>query len=145
MDSRPCCVELRLSSEPQFAPEEGGRVQARDGQRKTYFSTRAVRIRDGETWQPVAGKARLVVHADAGDLGAGDVVRVFGRLVRPAPPTNPGQYDFSLHYRRQRLLAVVHVYHLESVEVVTKSNFVSTRWLSSLRRRLNEMLSLIHI
>ena len=140
LDSRPCCVELRLSSEPQFAPEEGGRVQARDGQRKTYFSTRAVRIRDGETWQPVAGKARLVVHADAGDLGAGDVVRVFGRLVRPSPPTNPGQYDFSLHYRRQRLLAVVHVYHLESVEVVTKSNFVSTRWLSSLRRRLNEML-----
>ena len=140
LDSRPCCIELRLSSEPQFAPEEGGRVQARDGQRKTYFSTRAVRIRDGETWQPVAGKARLVVHADAGHLGAGDVVRVFGRLVRPAPPTNPGQYDFSLHYRRQRLLAVVHVYHLESVEVVTKSNFVSTRWLSSLRRRLNEML-----
>jgi len=80
------------------------------------------------------------VHADAGHLGAGEVVRVFGRLVRPAPPTNPGQYDFSLHYRRQRLLAVVHVYHLESVEVVTKSNFVSTRWLSSLRRRLNEML-----
>ena len=140
LDSRPCCVELRLSSEPQFAPEEGGRVQARDGQRRTYFSTRAVRIRDGETWQPVAGKARLVVHADAGHLGAGEVVRVFGRLVRPAPPTNPGQYDFSLHYRRQRLLAVVHVYHLESVEVVTKSNFVSTRWLSSLRRRLNEML-----
>ena len=140
LDSSPCCVELRLGSEPQFAPEEGRYVQTADGELKTYFSTRAFRIRDGETWRPAAGNAQLVVHADAGHLRSGDLVRVYGRLVRPAPPTNPGQYDFSLHYRRQRLLAFVHAYHLESVEVVEKSDLTSTRWLSSLRRRLNEML-----
>lgn len=140
LDSTPCCVELRLGSEPQFAPEEGRYVQAGDGELKTYFSTQAVRIRDGETWRPSAGNAQLVVHADAGHLRSGDVVRVYGKLVRPAPPTNPGQYDFSLHYRRQRLLAFVHAYHLESVEVVTPSDLASTRWLSNLRRNLNEML-----
>ena len=140
LDSKPCCVELRLGSEPQLAPEESRYLQVGDDELKTYFSARAVRVRNGETWQPVAGKAQLVVHADAGHLRSGDVVRVYGRLVRPAPPTNPGQYDFSLHYRRQRLLAFVHVYHLESVEVVTRSDFTTTRWLSSLRRHLNEML-----
>ena len=140
LDSTPCCVELRLGSEPQFAPEESRYLQVGDDELKTYFSARAIRIRDGETWQSVAGKAQLVVHADAAHLRSGDVVRVYGRLVRPAPPTNPGQYDFSLHYRRQRLLAFVHAYHLESVEVVTRSDFASTRWLSSLRRQLNEML-----
>ena len=140
LDSVPCCVELKLCSEPQFAPVEGRYVRQGDDELKTYFRTRAVRIRDGEVWRPVAGNAQLVVHASANHLRAGDVVRVYGRLVRPAPPTNPGQYDFSLHYRRQRLLAFVHVYHAESVEVVTRSKLVSTRWLSSLRRKLNEML-----
>lgn len=140
LDSVPCCVELQLRSEPQFAPAEDRYAQQSNGELKTYFRSRAVRIRDGEVWRPVAGNAQLVVHGDANHLRAGDVVRVYGRLVRPAPPTNPGQYDFSLHYRRQRLLAFVHVYHAESVEVVTRSQLVSTRWLSSLRRKLNEML-----
>ena len=63
LDSTPCCVELRLGSEPQFAPEESRYLQVGDDELKTYFSARAIRIRDGETWQSVAGKAQLVVHA----------------------------------------------------------------------------------
>ena len=139
MDSKPCCVELRLCSEPQFAPDKGSYAAA-DDDVKTYFHSRAVRMRSGDVWQPAAGNARLVVHADAKQFRSGDLVRVYGRLVRPAPPTNPGQYDFSLHYRRQRLLAFVHVYQLESVELLAHSDLASSRWLSSLRRRLDEML-----
>ena len=140
VDSKPCCVELRLCSEPQFAPAEGGYVSEGDDDVKTYFYARAIRMRSGESWQPASGNAQLVVHADANHFRSGDVVRVCGRLVRPAPPTNPGQYDFSLHYRRQRLLAFVHVYQMESVELLSHSNWASSRWLSSLRRRLNDML-----
>ena len=140
VDSKSCCVELRLCSEPQFAPAGGSYASEDDDDVKTYFHARAVRMRNGETWQPAAGNAQLVVHADANHLRSGDLVRVCGRLVRPAPPTNPGQYDFSLHYRRQRLLAFVHVYQIESVELLAHSDWTTSRWLSSLRRRLNEML-----
>ena len=139
VDSKPCCVELRLCSEPQFAPAEGF-VSKGDDEVKTYFHARAIRMRAGQTWQPSAGNAQLVVHADANQFRSGDLVRVCGRLVRPAPPTNPGQYDFSLHYRRQRLLAFVHVYQMESIELLSHSDWTTSRWLSSLRRRLNEML-----
>ena len=140
LDSKPCCVELRLCSEPQFAPATGSYASVGDDEMKTYFHAKAVRMRAGETWQPAAGNAQLVIHADANHFRSGDLVRVNGRLVRPAPPTNPGQYDFSLHYRRQRLLAFVHVYHLESVELLAHSDWTTSRWLSSLRRQLNEML-----
>ncbi|MDB2686476.1 ComEC/Rec2 family competence protein [Mariniblastus sp.] len=140
VDSKPCCVELRLCSEPQFAPAEGIFASEGDDDVKTYFYARAVRIRSKETWQPAVGNTQLVIHADANHLRSGDVVRVSGSLVRPAPPTNPGQYNFSLHYRRQRLLAFVHVYQMESVELLANSDWASSRWLSSLRRRLNEML-----
>ena len=140
VDSKSCCVELRLCSEPQFAPAGGNYASEDDDDVKTYFHARAVRMRNGETWQPAAGNAQLVIHADANHFRSGDLVRVCGRLVRPAPPTNPGQYDFSLHYRRQRLLAFVHVYQMESVELLAHSDWATSRWLSSLRRRLNEML-----
>ena len=140
LESKPCCVELRLCSEPQFAAAEGGYLAERDDDVKTCFHARAVRMRDGESWQPALGNVQLVVHADANHLRSGDLIRVCGRLVRPAPPTNPGQYDFSLHYRRQRLLAFVHVYQTESVELLAHSSWATSRWLSSLRRRLNEML-----
>ena len=140
VDSKPCCVELRLCSEPQLAPTGGGYMSEDDDEIKTYFHARAVRMRSGETWQPAVGNAQLVIHADANHFRSGDKVRVYGCLVHPAPPSNPGQYDFSLHYRRQRLLAFVHAYHVESVELLEHSNWATSRWLSSLRRRLNEIL-----
>ena len=140
MDSKPCCVELQLSSEPQFAPSVSSYAAEGDDEVKTYFHSHAVRLRSEGIWQPASGNAQLVIHADANHFRSGDIVRVYGRLVRPAPPTNPGQYDFSQHYRRQRLLAFVHVYHPESVELLSPSNWTTARWLSSLRRRLNEML-----
>ena len=38
MDSKPCCVELQLCSEPQFAPSEGGYVTEGEDDVKTLLS-----------------------------------------------------------------------------------------------------------
>jgi competence protein ComEC len=99
-----------------------------------------MQIRNGEKWLPASGNVELVIHDAADQFRSGDQVRVFGRLVRSSPPTNPGQFDFSHHYRRQRLLAFVHVYEVDSVEVLVRADVSLYRLRSSLRRRLDRLI-----
>ena len=146
-DSSPCAVELQLCSEPRYAAIPSGfsdvpslPLTSAKEQMQTRFRTRALRVRDGETWRPVSGNAELVMHCSVTNLRSGDHVRVFGHLVRPAPPTNPGQFDFSNHYRRQRLLAFVHAYHSDSVEIVSRTRWGPSLLLSSLRRHFDLIL-----
>lgn len=144
--SSPCAVELQLSSEPKYAAAASGFAVApgfstsAKQQMQTRFRTRALKVRDGDIWREVSGNAELVIHQWVSNLRSGDRVRVYGRLVRPAPPTNPGQFDFSHHYRRQRLLAFVHAYHVESVEIIGRTNWEPARLLSGLRRNLDAIL-----
>ncbi len=62
-------------------------------------------VRDGDTWQPASGKARLRVDGQLTGVHAGDTLRVFGQLVRPESPGNPGEFDFAEHHRADRELA----------------------------------------
>lgn len=145
--SSPCAVELQLCSEPQYAAIPDGFSDIPDlpltsakQQMQTRFRTRALRVRDGVTWRPVSGNAELVIHGSVENLRSGDHVRVFGHLVRPAPPTNPGQFDFSNHYRRQRLLAFVHAYHRDSIEIVGRTEWAPALLLSKIRRHFDSLL-----
>jgi len=143
-ESQACCVDVQLLSEPQAEVKTGGRFGDSDSlvgqQSQTRFSARALQIRDGKEWLPASGNVELVIHDAADQFRSGDRVRVFGRLIRSSPPTNPGQFDFSQHYRRQRLLAFVHVYDVESVEILERADFSFYRLRSSLRRRLDRLI-----
>ncbi len=53
----------------------------------------------------VTGLLKVYVNEPVLDLGAGERIRVVGRLYRPLGPSNPGQPDWSLVWRRQGILA----------------------------------------
>ncbi|MEL7498612.1 MAG: ComEC/Rec2 family competence protein [Planctomycetota bacterium] len=139
----PCCIEATISSEARqvaASDSQGHRADDRASlDVETRFSIKVNRIRDGLNWRRATGVSEMILHGSKTELRSGDQVRIYGRLVGISPPTNPGQFDFGLHYRSKRKLALVHVYHEESVELLAPSNWSTTRWISSLRHHLNDV------
>jgi competence protein ComEC len=72
-------------------------------------------LHDRRRWQEVSGRARLTFFATPPDalgkrplvLHVGDEVEVVGRLVKPLPPANPGEFDYASYLRDQHIRALV--------------------------------------
>ena len=92
-------------------------------------------IRDGEQWQPAAGRLQLTAPVSETKLHAGDQVKIWGSLRKIGPPTNPGEFDFRNYYRNQRILSSLYCAHADAIEVTHRLH--SGIWLARLRSRLN--------
>jgi competence protein ComEC len=102
----PAAVEAIVLSSPRFraAPLPDPLRSVPQGPR-TELRVEVTALRDGETWRQTSGKARLRVAGQLLGVHAGDTLRIFARLSRPDPPSNPGEFDFANHYRADRQLA----------------------------------------
>ena len=67
------------------------------------------RVRTWDGWQDASGSVLFQLREPRDDLKAGQTVRVLGRLQRPGPAANPGQFDFANYYRLKRVVASVNV------------------------------------
>lgn len=72
------------------------------------FRANVLRIRRGANWTPGCGKV-VVLGYGAVSLKAGDGVRLWGVLVEPSPPRNPGETDYRRQLRRERIHAQLRV------------------------------------
>jgi competence protein ComEC len=75
-------------------------------------------IRDGTAWQRVGGNCQLTIYGHLLGVRAGDRLRIFGQLTRPASPLNPGEFDFAQHARADRQMARLRSSAPESVRVL---------------------------
>ncbi len=64
----------------------------------------------------VRGTVRVGVAEPVTHVRAGDRVRVFGRMYRPVPPSNPGEPDWPLYQRRRGVLVGLACEHAANVE-----------------------------
>ncbi len=137
--SRPCCLEGLVTTEPRWlAPREASDgLDYQEGVVRTCVTLKVLKIRDGDDWQTASGRLDLIIHAPAQHLASGQTVRVFGRLVKTRPPTNPGQFDFRSFYRSHGKLAFLHAYQAASVQIIRPVGWRHWQFLSSLRQRLN--------
>ena len=103
--SEPVCVEAVALDGPRRlrAPPFDAMRAIPQGDR-TRLRLRVVRVRDGRQWQHASGRAGLSVEGHLLGVKAGDRVRVFAQLSRPAAAANPGQFDSLRHYRADRTL-----------------------------------------
>lgn len=72
---------------------------------KQIATAQVVEVLTKTGWIAATGKATLSITYPIEGLGIGDVVELTGQLTRPAPPDNPGQFDWSTYYRNDRILA----------------------------------------
>ena len=134
----PVALKATLVSEPrQIAamPEGSGSFSSSEDKRCRAL-VRCDEIRDGCRWAQTSGVAWLRMPLTEPPLNAGDQIEVFGTLVRIAGPSNPGQYDFSRHYRRQRILASLHCFNEQSITLLKPGGH---RLISDLRTRLDRL------
>lgn len=102
---------------------------------------RIERLRDGEAWVPATGLASVMMNGAAPDVCAGSRVRLYGRGLRPAAATNPGEYDFREEARSQRCLSVIRCPSAECLKVLSEPAWWQPgRLLEKLQRRGSQLL-----
>jgi competence protein ComEC len=60
-------------------------------------------------WQTASGRVQVHIPAPREEIHVGDEIEVAGRLQTPAPPANPGEFDYASLLRDQRIRAVMTV------------------------------------
>ncbi|MDP2644036.1 MAG: ComEC/Rec2 family competence protein [Desulfobacterales bacterium] len=70
----------------------------------------------------VRGRTQVFCFQPAVFPRPGDRVRLYGDLQRPAPPANPGQFDYRDYLRKRGIEAVLQVYGPASLRVVKNGN-----------------------
>jgi competence protein ComEC len=99
-----------------------------------------------DDWQPVSGRARLVVPESLDGLHVGDYVEATGWLSAPGEPANPGEWDPAGHYRDDRITALLSVHKTSDGVVRLMPGWADTPvgWLATVRgwgrRTLEESL-----
>lgn len=134
------CIRMKLVSEPRLVSARAhDSLNPIPSGKRTRALAYVQAIRDGENWIEASGWADLVVHAEQVNLGSGEVVQVFGRLVGSDSTRNPGQFNFRNLARSRRKLATVHAYYVDSIQKLESPHVPLLQLRSKLRKRLNEL------
>ncbi len=141
-ESQPVMVEVAAETSPRRVPAPSPdplRTMA-IGER-TQLMVCVLRVRDGHTWRPAAGAARLSVEGHLLDVQVGDVLQVAAHFQRPSSPQNPGEFDFAARRRAQRQLCQLTAHFPDCVRVVSRgSKWSPQRQLAAVRERCHDAL-----
>lgn len=131
-----------VTAEPVVREIEGGHF-ARwiPGRTRTRLCVQADEVAGLDGPIVVCGLVQVNVHEPIFHLTAGDRVRIIGRLYRPLPPSNPGQYDWAAFLRRQGILAAMQCKYAAAVLRMNQDTPAATAgFVDRLRVRLRGLL-----
>lgn len=92
----------------------------------------------------VSGTVRLSVDGEVSNIVLGDVVEVIGELVRPAEPSNPGEFDRRAFLRAQGIFVLVRSNHIDCLRVINRARTIRDWllvWRGAVRTRAEELIS----
>jgi len=105
-----------------------------DSSERTLFTLRAEQLRDGWEWIPVRGNILVTIYADGREFRIGDRLQLFGELLQPPKPHNPGGYDYNDYLRGQRTLALFRSADRNAVTLLESNRHSFNHWMESTRR-----------
>lgn len=130
-------IEGKICDAPRLIESNSDGRPLPDKQSLT-LDVRSVRTTAG--WSHASGTLPLTISPPARGLSAGQIVRALGRLERPAQAMNPGGFDAAEHYRRERVLASMHVSRPYDVQILSRGSRLMPS-LSLFRQGARDMLS----
>jgi competence protein ComEC len=141
-DAAPMCVDvIALESPDRVSAPPATPLRAIPGRERSRLIVHLIAIRDGKLWRRASGICQLTVDGHLLGVEPGDHLRVFGQLARPAPPLNPGEFDFAAHARADRQLARMRCSAPECVRVLRSGATISpTRVLDAARNACKRLL-----
>ncbi|MCA9095795.1 MAG: DNA internalization-related competence protein ComEC/Rec2, partial [Planctomycetaceae bacterium] len=90
---------------------------------------------------PIAGLCRLESEGRRDDLHVGDRIEIWGRLLKPSPPRNPGDFDFAEYLRIRGIGSIVRCKIPEEIRIVSsKQQWSFRRFLKSEQRESIQLL-----
>ncbi len=121
-ETNPACVTAVVLTAPELLPAPPTTpLRAIPGSQRCRVAVQVRRIRDGTQWLAADGRCQLLVNGNLLAVEPGDQVQIFAQLRRPAPPMNPGEFDFAASARADRRLASLATRSPECVTVLTPS------------------------
>jgi len=131
---QPVCVEAVALTGPRRVPAPPyNPMQVIPQGDQTRLSVRITGVRDAAEWRPASGEATLLIHGHLLDVNAGDRIQIFGQLIAPRAPLNPGEFNSAAHHRADRRLCLVRSGYPDCVTVLSRGS----SW--SLRRNLQRL------
>ena len=92
----------------------------------------------------VSGLARVAIDGAATSASLGDLIEMTGKMVLPAEPANPGEFDRRAFLRAQGIYVTIHADHPDSIIVVGRERY-PWDWLrvlrSGLRSRAEQLIA----
>lgn len=134
-------VEAQFSESPRLIADTGPRPLPP----RQMGVARVVAVKTWNGWTIGSGEAMVSIAGDQPRIQAGQTVRLFGMLERPAPAMNPGQFDWREYDRRLRLLASINVnrvWNVVTVDGTSGSRFSIASLLQKVRSGVREWLAL---
>ena len=140
--AEPVCIEAVVVDSPRALPPRT--FDPMQGMPKSEGSRCVVdlrSLRNGATWQPVSGRATLLVLGKPPPIAAGDRVRCFAKLLAPAVAQNPGASDDSAQLRADRVRSCLEAKMPECISTIQAgSDWNPWRLLHRVRMHSNRML-----
>lgn len=140
---QPVQLEATLLAMPELHQPKP-RIYAAPWQTTEFLSVR-IRCRALDNTTPVTGEAMLYVSGDWIDATAGDTISLFGRLSRPDPPRNPGEFNYADWLRGQGIGAIVRCEHPRQITRQSSGGLLGSslfsKWRSNCQRILQRELS----
>ena len=99
-------------------PDDAKDAAPQSQETRTRFTLTANVIRDGNDLVPVSGRMEVFVNGELHGFVAGDEVAITGNFSRIDSPGNPGQFDFSSHFRGQGINCWMNVANPESITLL---------------------------
>jgi len=120
---------------PRFYPKPPSFPgQIFESSEKTVFTLRAKQLRDGKDWIPVVGNVLVTVYDDCRHFRISDQLQLFGELLQPPEPSNPGDYNYDDYLRGRRTRALLRCSDNTAVSLLSSNQFSPGRWIESVRR-----------
>jgi competence protein ComEC len=107
---------------------------------QTQIEIQLSRIRGGDGWRAVNGRAVVIVSGQQATLSAADRVRVYGQMQRFVAPSNPGEQDFRDVYRRRQLHVRVHVDRVDQIERLGQTRWTPARLIGQISQQARQRL-----
>lgn len=129
-------LELRIIDPPRILV--GPPTAMRPIPPKQVTRAQVLRVKTWDGWRDTTGGALVQIEEPHPRLHVGQTVRVLGRLQRPAPAANPGQFDWADYYRQQRILTSITIPRASNIAIIDEG---SPSLLDRLRASVRELLA----
>ena len=133
--SQPLCLEAIALSSPRWVPAPPPTaLRAIPKGEESELIVSLTAVRDGQTWRSANGRALLELEGHLQGVNAGDRVRIMAQARRPAPPLNPGEFDYASFERSDRVLCRLRGEFPASLSMIERGSWLwPQRWLSNAR------------